>query len=319
MSEKSLIFGIDVGFGDVKVVGKGVQFKFPTAVCYANNGVEEDDEFFKRQKVYEFEGQKYLLGEEALINSFATRSLDFLIRYAPLFVFKAFEIAKVDKGKVGVGLPLAFYKKDTKETFLKRFNNAVINGSKLDVNVKVYPQGVGCYFDYVVNEKGDVVDDRANQTGFVLDIGFNTVDIVYFDKGQPIRNHSGMFERFGISRVTTKLGDYIRSELGINLTEQETKDVFLKGYIKIYGDKRDLSEVIRRYTEEYAYELIGIIRSKWENLLKRSDVFVIAGGGAYYLKGRMPSEYGKMVYFPDNPEFSNARGFYKLTILNGKK
>jgi hypothetical protein len=46
-------------------------------------------------------------------------------------------------------------------------------------------------------------------------------------------------------------------------------------------------------------------------LIKGKSLFVVAGGGAYFLD---KSVFEREVYVPVEPDFSNARGYYKIGI-----
>jgi len=72
-----------------------------------------------------------------------------------------------------------------------------------------------------------------------------------------------------------------------------------------------LSEIIRKVVEDYADWLMSVVTSRWEDRVQRADRLILAGGGAYYLKPYIPAKYRKVLFVPDEPEFSNARGFFK--------
>jgi hypothetical protein len=53
----SKTLAVEIGFGDVKVVGNGISFKFPTILAYVGNGVLHD--WSEENKIYLFGGKKY--------------------------------------------------------------------------------------------------------------------------------------------------------------------------------------------------------------------------------------------------------------------
>jgi hypothetical protein len=234
--------GIDVGFGDVKVVymeaGELKYFKMPTAIKYAGNsssGITEEG-------IRSFQGREYLLGEQARFGAFSTRSYDFLRRYTGLFVYHALKTLNLDTQNIGVGLPLNWFSK--KEEFLKELAQTVVDGEKLEIQPKLFPQAVGILMDYRMDIDGKTKEDTAKD-GIVLDIGYNTVDVVCFERGAAVRSDAGTLEKYGISRIIVELAEIIYSEFSFQLSEQEAKDVFLEGKLRLYGDVKDLSEIIR--------------------------------------------------------------------------
>ncbi|GER92289.1 hypothetical protein A45J_0004 [hot springs metagenome] len=181
---------------------------------------------------------------------------------------------------------------------------------KKQFHIEVFPQGVGILIDYCYDYSGHETKD-TDTDGLILDLGHFTIDIVPFEKGVAVRDGSGMLEGEGISKVCDELADYIQVETKVRLNEQETKDVFLKGSLPIYGKEKDLSTVIRDIVEKYVEEMLQTISSRWERRIQRANKLIIAGGGAYYLQQYIPKRYADLIYIPDEPEFANARGFFK--------
>ena len=79
-------FGVDVGFGDVKVAVGGINgmyprklFKFPTAIAVANQTIDLED----AETSYVFKDREYWVGDDAIMarNVFATRNLQFLFDF----------------------------------------------------------------------------------------------------------------------------------------------------------------------------------------------------------------------------------------------
>lgn len=310
------MIGIDVGFGDVKAVylkNNEIEYlKIPTAVKYAganSAGIKEDG-------IYSFQGKDYIVGEHARFGAFSTRSYDFLKRYSGLFVFHVLKTLGIEDGKVGIGLPLNWYSK--KDDFFKELSATVVNGELLRLDPKLFPQAVGVLLDYRYNIKGELKTD-TDKDGIVLDIGYNTVDVLCFEKGSAVRSDAATIEKFGISRIVVELSDIIQKNYSFQLSEQETKEVFISGKMKLYGDEKDMSETVRSLIEKYFEELIHTIESRWESRLQRSEIMLLAGGGAVTLKEYMPSSLSKIIAVPVRPEFSNARGYLKGLIQSERK
>ena len=75
---------LDQGYSSVKLKFDGKLYKFPTAVCFANDlGIAYGEE-----EVYEYQGQKYYVGDQAVANeSFSTGDYGFKKKFDPLLLF----------------------------------------------------------------------------------------------------------------------------------------------------------------------------------------------------------------------------------------
>ena len=322
--------GLDIGFGDVKIVAKVftnpqaqmVALKYPTAIAYSKKGVignlggNEDE--------YEFNGQSFVVGNAALQceDLFSTRDIEFLLTYSPLLAYKALADLRLScsfgfkqfvsaKKKLCLGLPLAYYSK--KDKIEEALSGYTVSGNIVRFDaIEVRAQGQGIFFDYVLDEDGQPIKSRMNETVLVLDVGFNTVDVLGIVDGTPNKEWSAMLEKSGVCRICQALQDHLQTELDFLLSEQVIKDIVQKGHISLYGAARDLSTPIRKAKERYSEWLSREVDSRWDKFLKSADKLIVAGGGAYYidhLKQKYPEQF---LYVPHDPEYSNARGFLKF-------
>lgn len=309
-----MLLGLDIGFGDIKgVYAEGV-FRMPTAVAHAKSGLLELGEFAGSEEEFVFGGKAYHLGEKALEKALSTRSFDFLKKYAPLLAYKAVKDSGRKVSRLAVGLPLAWYTPQNRKFFTSALKKFEVNGETISLEqVDVYPQGVGILMDYRFGldgkeQPGTTID------GLVVDIGFNTVDVVAFSNGSAVRSDSAMFERAGVSRIAQDLIQALQAECGINLSEQEAKKALLEGKTRVYGAEKDLAVTIEAIAEDYVEWLLDLLASRWEDKLQRSGKLIIAGGGAHFLARAVPQRYAAIVHVPGMPEFANARGFYKASL-----
>jgi hypothetical protein len=330
-----ILFGLDLGFGDVKLAlsmnfenspaRKTILFKFPTAIAYARDGIIGD--LGKDEKKYAFNGKNYFVGNSALQcrEVFSTRDIDFLLGYSPLLAYAAiekalqslagapdFETLAECKKYLCLGMPLAHFhsKRAPLMDIMKKshVSDSVLTFDAIDIRA----QGQGILFDYVLDDAGQPIPDRLNLNILVVDIGFNTVDILGVVNGRPSREWSGMLDRGGISRIGEQVGNFLQREFNFELPEQALKDVLQKKEIALYGASKDISWQIRKASEEYAAWLLQEIRSRWEGFLKTADRLILAGGGAYYVQDAFQSAYRQgFLKIMENPEFSNAIGFQK--------
>jgi len=307
--------GIDIGFGDVKAVfSDGRKIKFPTAIALDPGGVfsmsVNGDE-----GMYVFNGTNYYVGATALHmgQTFSTRSMNFLETFTPLLIHVALEAAGYAPGEVdelAIGLPLGNFNPVNKAFLQKKIEEGNTNGKKLVFSrIEILPQGVGVLLDSRLEGDGSEIPGTGVNT-LVLDVGFNTVDVIVAINGQAKRGKSEMLERSGISKVCDKLGSVVREKTSVSLSEQQAKDVLLNGGLEVYGDRTDFTDDIAVIANEYARWFYAEITSRWEEQIKQFRKVILAGGGAHVVGPYMPKYIHNLV-IPEYPEFANARGFLK--------
>ena len=340
----TLYLGLDLGFGDVKLVAgldsgrsesainpadtrekhrQKILRKFPTAVAYAKDGIIGN--LGDNERTYSFNGRKYIIGDSALQcrDVFSTRDINFLMTFSPLLSFAAVERLDRDDAKylevlqsckksVCLGVPLAYFH-SKRSSLAEAVKVCHVSGVLINfAQVEIRAQGQGILFDFMFDENGRAIERRLNMNILIVDIGFNTVDILGVVNGSSNREWSGMIERGGISRICQQVGDYLQREFSFDLPEQSLKDVVMKREVSLYGAVKDLSGIIREAQEEYSDWLMQEVRSRWDGFLQKADRLIIAGGGAYYVRDDFTATYPKdFLFIPEKPEYSNAMGFYK--------
>jgi plasmid segregation protein ParM len=309
------MIGLDIGFGDVKYVTQEKLSKYPSAIAYAPQGGVFLGSHADSAKAYSYNSKNFIVGEQAIYDALPTRDINFLIEYAPVFI--AHTRGMVSFNTLCVGLPLGYYSKAAE--FKRTLSNFIVDGIEHNYEVNVLPQGLGVLFDYIFDDQGRKINNVSDC--LVVDVGFNTVDILAYVSKKAVSAQSGMLEGQGICAITNEISKYINQKYKDTITDQETKEVLRSRAYKRYGQIDDLSAFITEITQQYAHRLLSHITQRWDSLLKRSEKILIAGGGAYYLNGHIPSQYKNMVEIvrPNGSEYANAAGFYKYLRMNYAK
>jgi len=319
--------GIDVGFGDVKVVstrtngtGKSATrtIKFPTALAaLKNNGLGALDNSIK---TYNFKNKHYIVGEGALLcqRVIPTRDIAFLLNFIPLFIFKSiedlanefnedFDDVRHAAKRLCLGLPLGFYSENRK-AICEIVKRIAVSGESIEFEtVKVHAQGQGILFDCLKPQ-------LREKTFLIVDIGFNTIDILAVDKGRARRDWSTMIYGAGICQICEEVREGIKKiSDGLEVSEQEVKESLVQGSVMYYGERIDITDMMNDALEDYADYLYGELYSRLAEFLKRSEKLIIAGGGAYHVGNLLSKKFpGSFVHIPPHAEFSNARGYLKF-------
>ncbi len=320
--------GLDIGFGDVKVAipyrrGDRISIrtlKFPTAIGRAKHGIVDLES--SGRKTYIVGKDTYHLGTDALFcqDIFDTRDREFLERFSPLLTYKALEnIRPQDRHNdlvLCVGIPLGYYRDHRKNIARVLGNISVCNQNITPKTVDVRAQGQGVYFDYIFENSGIADRSKMNINALILDIGFNTVDVLGLVNGRPTMEWSDMFTKEGVSRIAEDLKTHIKKEFDREESDQVICRILEDGQIRHFGETHDLSKIIKELTRVYTERFVQFIRSsRWNKFLGKSDHLIIAGGGAYFVADAFKANYRDgFVVVPAAPEYSNARGFLKFNM-----
>jgi plasmid segregation protein ParM len=332
-TENVYLVGIDIGFGDVKVVatgpnGKGdlktEHLKFPTAIAKARrHRIRGLKNAFKQ---YGFNNQKYLVGNEALFSErvISSKEISFLLEYAPLFVFKIMEELSVifNKSrsqmlqapkKLCIGLPLAYYFSKKKELTnkIRKFNVSDTAVDFEDTEIDVLPQGQGIQFDFLISN-GTISGIWKEKTYLVLDIGYNTVDVLAVSEGSADPQISDMTRGAGVCRICKDLKKELKAK-DIELSDPLVKKALIEKKVFYCGEAIRLEEIIGELAADYAESLFYDLTADFGEFLSKTEKLIIAGGGAYYVREYFVEKYkSKFIHVPGKAEFSNARGCMKF-------
>jgi hypothetical protein len=304
--------GIDCGFGDVKVVTEsGRQFKFPTSVSRIRSSI--DIGASDTSDVFEYNGDKFRVGRIGVEGSIPTRSKSFLLNYSPLFVARAIKDSGEKVNEISVGLALNHYTCNGghfRRELEEKLSEFTINDELFKQRVNIVPQAVGILGDFCLTERG-MLKEGAEVDGLVLDIGYNTIDVVCFEKGRAISTGFGCLEGEGVCCVIEPLADHVQANHGVSISAQEAQKIFATKSATFFGNTHDYAEAIDQMVGKYVSEMFCKIEGKWANAVAKAQRVIIAGGGSYLVKDILPGMYRGTAHIPDTAEFSNARGFLK--------
>jgi len=294
---------IDLGYSSSKVKYKDKIAKFPTAICFAS-AISID---YGEENIYNFEGEKYYVGKEAAdAEAFSTTDYKFLEKFAPLLIFhilNKFEAADLDEPIV-VKTGLAIVDWNNKDTFIDRISEITVNDKTINIEPILIPQGAGCAVDWTYyNNDGEYPDKLT-----VIDIGYNTVGLIGFSDGKPVRKDMKAYPGHGVSSIIKPFTSFMENKFAVTFSEQEAIGIFIKGEFKYNGEmQEDVAEQITGLKSQFVAKMFQSVLRNDRKLMAMSDVVLIAGGGAYLLQD-VP--FPDNVQFVDAPfEFSNVRGY----------
>lgn len=234
-----------------------------------------------------------------------------------------------DSLNIVTGLPFKeFYLNGSRNNDLikQKSDNLVRHVLNLDPSVSlphihrhsVMAEGAGAYIDMILNidgtENSDMVEAISESPMAIVDIGGKTTDIVTMDTG-------GSKMRMGESSTgfigALDLNDAISNELKrkLNLTTvvpEKIETAITSGVYSARGIKHDVSDIILTEKMLFARKIQDEVR---RTLKDASNIGMVAfvGGGSNLIKKELYELYGSQSNFVEEPQFANARGFYKAS------
>ncbi|WP_267523634.1 ParM/StbA family protein [Campylobacter sp. MG1] len=300
------LIAIDLGYGDIKVCYKNKLFKFPNAVSKKGITINRFESIAEKvnSNEYLFNDKKYIVGDK-VNNAYETRDFELLYKHAPLLIYHALKLAGVDTTRKDLVLATGLSVLNINEVnrFCERIKKVYVNNESIEfAEIKIRPQGRGIFDSYNKDKNGLV---------YVIDIGFNTLDILPYKDGVGLSD--GCFANTkGANIIINQLVNILSNNFPkIDFTEQKAKEIFINGYIEIAGEKIDFQNEIQELKSDYTEYLINMLYTK-NAILYEANKVIFSGGGAYFLDKLLVKNLVKTADFSDIPyEFANVRGYYE--------
>lgn len=180
---------------------------------------------------------------------------------------------------------------------------------------RVLPEAVGAYYDMLFDDEGSVRTLRKGKT-VIVDMGSYTTDICIIDTdGQIIANSVKTMKDKGFLRIF----DLIRQAIARagyafpadKLPKETIEEAMQTGYINLLIGSFDVRDTIKPVIEKFVDEIVSAVRINIHDDLHYLASIIAVGGGAHLIKEHF-GEFKDYVTVPENPQFSNAKGFLKL-------
>lgn len=313
------ILACDIGFGYTKYMLAEIdnnsahitqKEKFPSAIRFLINS--DDFNIKEHPDFVELNEKSYLVGYSALISDkgLRIRSSEFMLENIEVFmnkVFKNLNFTETDKPDLLiVGTPFNEWKrlKDKIIQKLKKFSKG---------DVICIPQAAAASL---------MIKPTWNYA-LVVDIGFNTCDVVPLDREGRVLSDEGIsWEKYGVSAIIDDVSSLVKNVCGISLNAAELEEIVNKPK-KI---KKYFNSVSDDFIQAFQSKLDSIVNDKFyltsakitDRFGSSFDKLILVGGGALIHKKYFKKLYGKKVIIPKNSDFANTIGFilYGLSYMN---
>ncbi|ULO04584.1 hypothetical protein [Campylobacter sp. RM12651] len=307
------ILSVDLGYSLCKVIfeknNEVKEYICPSAISYA---FQKDLE--EQENIYHYNDEYIKIGAVSNDN-LDTLNDDFIIKYSPVFLAHVINELKIEKqiNETVLLFGISEINKEILKDLRKILKSFTVNNKEYAFSdVKIFKQGD--IYPLIKNKIDDFGDLNENVT--VLDIGFFTNDIHYYENG-ILNNNIKISNIFGVNKAIEPINSFLKDK-GLFLSQQEINQYLNgeKNRFKIRKGKKiiDLSEIINKSKEIFTNEIIAILNKKE---VINSDIFCIVGGGAKLLDWeKINREIGeeRILKYEEDSIYVNAKTY----ILNYK-
>lgn len=352
--EKRYFVGADVGFATSKgvvysfdpVKGKGVkesQFFFPSRLVQGRNQVQditrlgqksaEPISYFDEKAGVEYTVASSTKSESTRFDGYHTSPLQRVLTQhlmQKLGVVSKFKLSSVE---IATGLPISMFfsgaemNKDLiseKIKSLKENKVQPLDGDFTSIGfekVSVLPEAIGAYFDYIIDENGDIDESLRDMCTAMIDIGGRTSDIVVCQNLFDIDFSMVRGRDIGMLDVIESMRTYMLENFKIREdSNQRLEDMLFTGKYRYKGEQLEQKQITA--TISYAIKSVfSRLHSFVQQVLGEDagsvDKILIVGGGAKVF-GRELMQYYSHAKLVDEPQLANARGFAKYAMNTAK-
>ncbi len=312
--EKNILI-VDFGFGYTKSIFKQKKIKIPSLV---SNYIPKKESLVSTIQVtpIQMDDLFYLFGNDVnIIESkfkIYSRNIDFIINFYPLAIQSSISKIGITPEKIeylAIGLPPENLNLENAEKLKERITNVKINKKRFPwtkSRIFIFAQGQGAFVDAKKQLKKEIKAD----SGFLLDIGYNTLLAIPFKEGKILPQYK-QYDRFGVSGIIDEFfNPLIISKYEIKLDRNEINEVFKTGILHLGpGNKINVENEIKTAVKMYITAIQSQLEEDFRKEIPKAEKFIIAGGGSYRIKDHLDPSWKKILKVIEEPEFSNARGY----------
>ena len=219
------------------------------------------------------------------------------------------------------GLPLADYARDKGELRARllgthQFTRRGRRAQCLKVeSVRIVPQAWGAVLALLLDERGNIVrPELATHKLAILDIGGHNVNYLAVDSLSDVPHESKSTER-GAWNVMRAVRSFLDAEHpGLSrLPDHRIMQAIIAGEIYDAGERVDLKPVVSPLITDVGDEIVDTAAQYWGRDAATFRQVIVCGGGAYLWGEHIKRAFSHAVVLPE-PEFANARGFYRFAV-----
>lgn len=190
------------------------------------------------------------------------------------------------------------------------------NGSVFG-NLNGASEGVAVYLDYMMNEDGEF-QHASEELVVVADVGGNTTDVALLENGNLLFNGTSNSFEAGALHLYERVATSARDLMGLmrppplHAVEKAIREE--GGWLTIGNNKANIRDVVAAERRALVNEIVPRIEKIVTKRVDELSTILFAGGAAKLLEEdlRHVQVGNAKVVVVEDPQFANARGYYKL-------
>ncbi|AEO93764.1 partition protein [Bacillus phage G] len=340
-----LLIGSDLGYGQIKTASGDTKKKFLSAVGipvsnFGRSAAVTSEKELLSSLTVTMDNQTYYVGHNAIVNTRNGRltlrqnkadDVHNKIKFLTSLALYMEEDQNYGEFDIVTGLPVLEYRnqKDQLEQMMSNngrifffemhYGPKVVSKQIKINNVKVISQGEGCFYDFILDDNGQIIPEKVNivsGTVMVVDIGYRTSDIVTMENGRYIEPLSDQLNK-GVNTIHQEILRLIMEKYGIK-KELKDLDQFVRDG-KFYHNTRDydIRDIIKDAARPFAEDIVESLHTISNDQLGSVNHVIFTGGGASIIYEHIIPLLNSIVEtsIMDDSEFCNASGYYKYGLL----
>lgn len=321
--------GIDVGYGDVKLIFYDDRRRPVTIVFPAILGRAEDRAKInvglggrrRRIQTVEYQGQVYFVGEGALLESRLHSARQDAERIGSVeervLMLAALARAGISHALVVTGLPVLWW--DRRRSLVNSWlgeHTLLVDGKSQTLTVhEVRPvwQPLGTFYARFLDDAGSACHDEATlRAGCgIVDVGLNTTDLSGLENLQPVPIWSSGV-RVGVRDALEVISAHLEQQYGVRRPLGELALALRTGRaIAVYRDRVQLDGLASSAIESLAQQIVSEASRQWGQA-DRFHCILVTGGGAALVGKAVARAFPHNAEVMPQPGLANALGFARF-------
>ncbi len=183
------------------------------------------------------------------------------------------------------------------------------------VRIQLVPQVMGTYYAYLKEKTGSLEFAPGNPRFGIVDIGFNTLDLIGVEDGAAIGRFTGG-NTLGMRRATETVANAVREDVDVELSLQQADNLIVqtcngqRPVIYHPEGETDVAHIVLQALDNAAASVCSFIEGVWGNGRQFRHI-LITGGGAQALEQHLLKLYPYATVVQDSIT-ANARGMALL-------
>lgn len=329
--DNSTVLGLDVGYGNVKIIGRQAgsesldTYVMPVGAAplsRAPRTVSGKPDLRGGQAVI-VDGEGWVAGIDPMaLQGFARQTHEGYLdtpEYKALFLGALSKLGYPHINQLVTGLPCNHYfgprRNEMRDALIRTFTGRHVLREGVEVTidkVHVIAQPAGAFTALRVEEP--TLSENPDLLCLVLDVGYYSVDYVLF-YGDSMRQNSSDSSLHASSHILSDAARMISEQYSIQVTASRLESAMRSGNgsLMVAGDQVPVLHHVQAAAVDAARVVIADLATALRSEGNTIDRVLLTGGGAAWFEGPAKAHFGaKRVIMSKEPVLANAKGYQIL-------